>query len=206
MMKVPPRVVAQFRKPCGIFGHLAGLIMATRPSNIARNVWTLELLDLSPRDHVLEVGFGPGIAIRYAAHHITDGLIVGVDHSQAMLRQASQRNAAAIESGRVRLYCQPVHNLPACESGFDKIFSANVVQFWDDPVRVFKTLRSRLAAGGVLATTYMPRHAGATLGDVRNTAATISAQLQAAGLSRIRVEETRTQRSPMVCVLAVNRS
>jgi hypothetical protein len=51
----------QFRRPTGLLGRLAGWIMANRPSNIERNRWTVDLLNVQPSDHVLEIGFGPGL-------------------------------------------------------------------------------------------------------------------------------------------------
>jgi hypothetical protein len=38
--------------------------MAHRPSNAQRNRWVVSLLDVQPTDRVLEIGFGPGIAIQ----------------------------------------------------------------------------------------------------------------------------------------------
>ena len=80
-MNLQQYFVMQFKQPHGPLGRLAGLIMSKRPSNIERNEWTLDILALKPTDHLLEVGFGPGIAIEKASQTIVDGLIVGVDHS-----------------------------------------------------------------------------------------------------------------------------
>ena len=54
--------VRQFSRPTGLLGRVAGLIMATRPSNLERNMRTLALADIQPEDRVLEIGFGPGVA------------------------------------------------------------------------------------------------------------------------------------------------
>ena len=62
-MSLRQNIVGQFKQPHGSLGQVAGFIMAKRPSNIERNQWTLDLLDLRPDDRVLEIGFGPGIAI-----------------------------------------------------------------------------------------------------------------------------------------------
>jgi ubiquinone/menaquinone biosynthesis C-methylase UbiE len=169
-MSLRTNIVAQFGQPHGMLGLLAGLIMANRSSNIERNEWTLDLLALKPTDRLLEVGFGPGIAIEKASQIITKGLIVGVDHSATMMRQASKRNAAAIERETVKLYLGTIEALPAFDKPFDKICSANVVQFWHDPVVIFKKLRSFLAPGGIISTTYMPRHSGATNADTHEKA------------------------------------
>jgi len=57
------KVYAQFRRPSGLLGRLAGWIMANRPSNIERNRWTVDLLNIKETDHVLKLGFGPGLSI-----------------------------------------------------------------------------------------------------------------------------------------------
>jgi hypothetical protein len=57
-------VRAQFGRPTGLGGYAAGLPMAYRPSNRRRNAWAVSLLDVQRDDRVLELGFGPGVAIR----------------------------------------------------------------------------------------------------------------------------------------------
>jgi len=203
-MSLRQNIVSQFKQPHGLVGQLAGFIMATRPSNIERNEWTLDLLALKPSDHLLEVGFGPGIAIEKASSIITEGLIVGIDHSETMLIQARKRNAAAIQNGGVKLYLDTVETLATFDRPFNKIYSANVVQFWDDPVATFKKLRTFLAPGGVIATTYMPRHSGAKDADAFAKAKEVMRQLEEAGFSSIRVEERKTQPVSTVSVIAFN--
>ena len=203
-MSLKNNIVAQFGQPHGVLGQLAGLIMANRSSNIERNEWTLDLLALKPTDRLLEVGFGPGIAIEKASQIITKGLIVGVDHSTTMMRQARKRNAAAIERDVVNLYVGTIETLPAFGKPFDKICSANVVQFWHDPVAIFKKLRSLLAPGGIIATTYMPRHSGATNEDTHEKAVEVVNQLKTAGFSSIRVEEKQMLPVSVVSVLGTN--
>ena len=155
-------VVTQFKQPSGWLGNLAGVIMAKRPSNRERNAWILELLNLQPTDRVIEIGFGPGIAIEKASQIVTDGLIVGIDHSETMLRQASKRNQPMIAKGKVKLHLGTIAQLNHRYEPFNKIFSANVVQFWADPIAEFNILRQNLAPQGRIATTFQPRHLGAT--------------------------------------------
>ena len=50
----------------GLLGQLAGQVMANRSSNIERNRWMLELMRLKPRDRILEIGYGPGLALEGA--------------------------------------------------------------------------------------------------------------------------------------------
>lgn len=201
-MSMMQKVVAQFKQPHGYLGQLAGIIMANRPSNIERNNWTLDLLDLTPDDRVLEIGFGPGIAIEKASQVIKEGRIVGVDHSETMLHQASKRNAAAIRQGVVELLLASVDNLPPFSQPFTKIYSANVVQFWDNMETSFAHLYEVLAPGGRIATTYMPRHKGATPADTVRMAERVSMALNNVGFDNIRVKEKPLKPFPVMCVLA----
>lgn len=66
-------VVGQFRRPHGPLGHLAGLVMARRPSNREHNRWTVNLLALEPHYNVLKIGCGPGLALKACATEVTDG-------------------------------------------------------------------------------------------------------------------------------------
>src|SRR5687768_17859149 len=96
-------VVGQFHRPRGLGGRAAGWVMATRGSNRERNVWAVQLLDVQPEDRVLELGFGPGVAIRELAKRADRGLVCGLDHSEVMVSQAIRRNRAAVRAGRVEL-------------------------------------------------------------------------------------------------------
>src|SRR5918996_4943351 len=104
---------SQFMRPRGFAGRLAGWEMALRPSNRKRNVWAVSLLDVQPTDRVLEIGFGPGIAVRELSRRASQGLVVGIDHSEVMLRQAARRNAAAVGRGSVELRLGSADDLPA---------------------------------------------------------------------------------------------
>ena len=156
-MSMQQALVAQFRQPTGTLGRLAGWTMAHRPSNRSRNAFTIDALELAPTDDVLEIGYGPGLAIELASREIVSGKIVGLDHSAVMQRQASRRNAAAIAAGKVELIVGDVLEPPQPLPRFDKIYSVNVVQFWSKPECVFAEFERLLKPGGCIATTYMPR-------------------------------------------------
>ncbi|GJM12230.1 MAG: hypothetical protein DHS20C12_06330 [Pseudohongiella sp.] len=203
-MSLRQQIVEQFRQPQGVLGSLAGMIMSNRPSNVARNHWTVDLLDLQPQDRVLEIGFGPGLGIQRAALIATQGLVIGIDHSQVMLQQASKRNAAAISEGRVQLFLGSLENLPPYEEPFTNIFSANVVQFWDDPVTEFRKLRSMLCSGGKLVSTYMPRNKNASNVSGRAKSEEIEGQLRLAGFNSVQIRELNMEPLCAFSVVATN--
>src|SRR5687768_399653 len=114
-------LVGQFGHPRGAVGNVAGWVMARRPSNRQRNRWVVSLLDVQPTDRVLEIGFGPGLAIAELSRRVGPaGHVYGIDRSDVMLRQATRRNAAAIQAGRVTLTVGAVEHLPpALDGPFD---------------------------------------------------------------------------------------
>ena len=60
-------VVGQAHHPRGAAGSVNGWVFAHRPSNRQRNRWAVSLLGVQPADQVLEIGFGPGLAIAQLA-------------------------------------------------------------------------------------------------------------------------------------------
>ncbi len=188
------RFRAQFGHPHGFWGFVAGQIMARRPSNRRRSEWTVELLEVQPADRVLEIGFDPGLAVECAARRATRGHVVGLDHSELMVRQARRRNAAAVREGRVDLRLGTVSRLPAFEAPFDKILAVNSLLFWDQPAE-------RLRPGGRIAITTQPRAPGATAEDARRIGEEVATLLAQAGFAGIRQETLPLKPVPAVCVL-----
>ena len=118
-----------------------------RRHNRPDNVWTLSLLAIGDGERALEVGFGPGDAIRLAAEAAPSCRIAGVDHSATMLAAARQLNRVFIEQGRVRLSLGSVDALPFADDAFDKVFSINCIYFWRDPALGLGELRRVVETG-----------------------------------------------------------
>src|ERR1700722_15421167 len=126
-------VIGQAHHPRGAAGSVNGWVFAHRPSNRLRNRWVVPLLGVRAGDRVLEIGFGPGLAVAELAR-AGAGHVYGIDHSAVMLRQAARRNAAAIRAGRVTLINASVDQLPAALDGpFDAILAVNSLRFWPAP-------------------------------------------------------------------------
>jgi SAM-dependent methyltransferase len=196
-------LVGQFHQPHGWGGRAAGWVMAKRGSNRERNLWAAGLLAVQPDDRVLEIGFGPGIAIEAIARRATNGQVVGVDHSEVMLRQARKRNAAAVRAGRVDLRLGNAEHLPAFDEPFDKILAVNSLMFWDDPVVRLQELRGILRPGGRIAIAYQPRGPGSTDETTAQAGRDLATQFGAAGFTDVRVETLELQPTNAVCVLGV---
>ncbi len=192
-------VVSQFERPRGILGRVAGWILAGRGSNLLRNRWTVDLVDPVSGELVLEAGCGPGVALELCLQRASVRA-VGVDHSSVMISQAGKRNRDAIKAGRLRLIEGTVDALPTDAGPFDKAFSINVIQFVDQPAFV-AAMKRALKPGGLLATTYQPRHAKATRADALKLATKLTEILSREGFTALRTEELDLKPVPAVCVL-----
>jgi len=196
-------LVRQFGHPRGLPGRVVGGVMAHRSSNRRRNLWAVSLLDVQAADRVLEVGFGPGVAIDELARLAHHGTVYGIDHSDVMVRQATKRNRAAVRAGLVDLRLGSVDDLPAFAEPLDKVLAVNSVGFWPEPWERLKELRGLLRPDGQIAIASQPRCPGATRETSERAAGEIKALLEEAGFSDTRVE-TLDLDPPVVCVLGAN--
>jgi SAM-dependent methyltransferase len=194
-------VITQFVRPHGFAGRLAGWEMALRPSNRKRNQWAVALLDVQPHDHVLEIGFGPGLAIRELARRATDGFVLGIDHSEVMVGQATVRNRAAVEQGRVELRLGSALDLRDFSEMFDKALAVNNFGMWPQPAARLMELRGALRPGGRVAIVSQPRYPGASAETTNRVGEATTERLRDAGFISVQ-RETLNLRPPVVCVLA----
>ena len=117
-------------------------------ANRRRNAWAVSLLDVRQDDRVLEIGFGPGLAIRELARLAAEGYVCGIDHSELMLRRAKRLNAEGLRRGVVDLRLAPVEDLPNFDEPFDKVLAVNAMVFWREPVSRLEEIRRLLRSGG----------------------------------------------------------
>ena len=136
----------QLRQPKGLLGKLAGHLMARmdKPSND----WAISLMNIQPDDHLLEIGFGPGMAIKKVSEIASNGFVAGIDFSETMLEQARKVNASAIESGLVELKYGEVSSIPYGDELFDKVFGINIMYVLPDLQKAIKEMWRVLKPAG----------------------------------------------------------
>jgi len=137
------RIGRQLQHPTGGAGAIIGKLLAffnARPYRLA-----IDALDLKPGDKVLDIGFGPGRSFRLILQRAFPGRVCGIDHSEAMLRRATQRNGAAIAAKRLELVQGTFDTLPWPDGTFDKVLLVNAIYFFDrcgrDIREAFRVLR-----------------------------------------------------------------
>lgn len=145
---------SQYRRPRGLVGRWIGRRMLQQHQ--PENLWTVNLLDVQPDDHILEIGFGAGFAIQEVAKRLVSGQVSGIDFSGAMVQAASRRSAEAIRAERVKLIEGDAARLPFPDNQFDKAFSIHSIYFWPDARTALKHILRVLKPGGMLAVTFLP--------------------------------------------------
>lgn len=107
----------------------------------------LGMLDLSPTDRVLDVGCGPGNYTRRLGSVAKDGVVVGMDPSEAMLgvgvRHGVGTNLAYVRGDGAEL--------PFLDARFDAVCCVGVIHLLEQPMTALDEMVRVLAPGGRVA-------------------------------------------------------
>lgn len=136
----------QARKPSGLFGKYV-MTKIFDYVNAELNSLVKETVNPNKNDKILEIGFGSGKLIHGMAEIITEGIIEGIDFSDAMLHQARKLNKQYISDGTVKLQKGECCNLPYGNNLFDKGCSVNTLYFLKEPekcfLEIYRTLKPK---------------------------------------------------------------
>lgn len=102
---------------------------------------------LAPDDRVLDIGCGPGAAVRAAAVRVTSGHAAGVDRSAAMIDIARKRSAAI---GNVGFDVGTAESLPFDDGAFTVAWTAHAFHHWTDQEAGLREAMRVLGPGGRL--------------------------------------------------------
>jgi ubiquinone/menaquinone biosynthesis C-methylase UbiE len=188
MLQVRQLLMRMFGRPKGVLGRLGGVIMAHVNRDAAAQI--IEMLHVRADDKILEVGFGPGVAIQLLLPRVPDGSVAGIDYSQEMVRQAAARNATALRNRRVDLRYGSVERLPFADETFDKAFAINSMQAWPDAGAGLREIQRVLKCGGKVALAFTVNSGQPKEG--------VAGSLTAAGFVRARIVEG----SKLFCAIA----
>lgn len=147
-MSVKRFMAAQLRQPSGWFGSLVVSRLMNRANRKIIDS-TLELLQVSPQNQVLEIGFGGGAAISLLTKRLSTGVVSGVDISADLVRQAERRFQREIAEGRVRVQLGDISHLPFANGIFDRVFTINTIYFWPNTLQGFAEIRRVLKNDGL---------------------------------------------------------
>ena len=149
-----PRLVfaRQFGNPNGLLGEVVGRIKAK--GNRGFNTWVYagirDRIDPAAVTRVLELGHGPGVGLKLLLAAYPETKVCGLEQSKSMIAQATNRNRAAVDAGRLDLHRGDATEVRSLGS-FDLIAAVHVIYFWPDPLSPLTALREALTPGGTLA-------------------------------------------------------
>lgn len=142
-------VLDQFEHPHGTPGRLVGWILTW--ANRSINERLVAELTLRGDERVLEIGYGPGVALEMMAAKLPRGSLSGVDPSETMRSQAERRNEKSLRQGRMVLSVGDSAHLPYADTSFDIVYTANNVQLWSPFPQVLSEVHRVLRPGGRIA-------------------------------------------------------
>lgn len=148
-------LAAQLRQPQGEFGLQVGNNMNV--GNVHINKKTIELLELSAGDHVMEIGMGNGFFVKDLFSIEPSIRYSGLDFSPLMVDEANTMNQQLVKEARVNFYLGSAESMPFDDDSFSKIFTINTLYFWDDPSRILAEIRRVLKADGELFISIRPK-------------------------------------------------
>ncbi len=185
-----------FSKPKGIFGMIAGYIMAAE--NQTLNQWTIDQLGVTRGDSILEVGFGPGYCMQQMLKRENDIRLDGIDVSETMMKLA----ARSVKSKGVRLMQGNIETFPLSDSFYDKVISVNNYTIWNDQTKGVKQIYRALKPGGKAAITMQPREADASPEKTKSFGKQMIADFKAAGFEDIDIQFKNIKPELSVCATA----
>lgn len=146
----------QFGGPTGLAGHVVTRLLAR--GNRRFNRWLVnEISTALPVPHtVIELGYGPGIALHELQRRHPAARVIGIDPSPVARKSARRRNAAAIKAGHLALVAGDA-GTAAAYGPAELIVACHVLYFWADPVGELQRVRDALAPAGQLALGYQLR-------------------------------------------------
>lgn len=166
MKRIKEAINRQYGKPRGLLGMYIGekMIRQHKPETL----WTMELLQLSRSEKVLELGCGAGYAMKLILDQTLAEQAVGLDLSAALIRSAALRNKNALTGGRAELVQANVNRLPFQEDHFEKVFSIHSVYFWDDLSKTLSEIHRVLKPGGYFVLTLSDGKGNEEWGEIKN--------------------------------------
>ncbi|NNC91066.1 MAG: methyltransferase domain-containing protein [Acidimicrobiia bacterium] len=138
----------------------------------------VDLAGLSPADRVLDIGCGPGAAVRMAAEVAAES--VGVDRADPMIDIARRRSRGL---GNVRFEVGSAEALPFPDGAFTIVLAAHSFHHWEDRRAGLAEVARVLADGGrlLILEQYGKKHG---LNDAQ--AATVQADMEELGFGGVK--------------------
>ncbi len=195
----PPNHHAGYPGFAGVGGLVAALSMTIGRKGDAR--LAVQLSGLGSGDAVVDIGCGPGVAVRYAAR--LGAMVTGVDPASVMLRVA---RLLTRRPARVRYIKGTAETIPLPEASASVVWSIATVHHWSDIDCGLREVRRVLLPGGRLVAierSAQPEARGhASHGWTEKQAIAFADRCREHGFSDVHLERTTIGRRSTVSVIA----
>jgi SAM-dependent methyltransferase len=191
--KVSRYLSGQAAHPYGFVGRLIARNWIRETAAV--NDIAIDLLTARPDERIAEIGCGPGRTLGRLA--TAGAQTLGVDISPDMVGLATQRNAAHVAAGRLRVIEGDGTALPVDDGDLDGVISVHSIYFWADPPAVLAELHRALRPGGRLVLAFrggehpLPSRFDPTVYQMATTSE-VAGWLRAAGFTGFREESSPT--------------
>jgi ubiquinone/menaquinone biosynthesis C-methylase UbiE len=195
----PPNHHADYPGFTGAAGLVAALSMAFGRSDDAQ--LAVRLSGMESSDSVVDIGCGPGVAVRYAAR--LGATITGVDPAVVMLRVAKLLTR---HPGKVKYVEGTAEAIPLPEGSASVVWSIAAVHHWADIDAGLREVRRLLLPRGRLVAMERRAQRGArghgSHGWTDEQASTFSDRCREHGFIDVRLEQAKIGRRSTVSVVA----
>ena len=142
-----PDLLINARNPQGKLGDELLDKMNINHEGLAR--WSLDHLEISKEDAILDIGCGGGVNVRRFLE-MTENRVYGIDYSELAVERSSKLNRAAIDDGKCEIIHGSVSDLPFKDNTFDIVTAFETVYFWPDFVNDLKEVFRVLKDDGII--------------------------------------------------------
>jgi ubiquinone/menaquinone biosynthesis C-methylase UbiE len=147
-MSAADKVIAQCRKPSGLFGRFILWDMNRHHSKLTD--WGLSHVSINNTSAILDVGCGGGRTINKVASMAIAGIVHGIDYSEASVQASRKTNRRLIDGGRVEIQQASVSKLPFEDNTLDLVTAIETHLFWPDLPSDMREIFRVLKPGGAL--------------------------------------------------------
>jgi len=113
--------------------------------------WAVDVLQVQPHQHLLEIGCGAGVAAGLIADRLTTGWLTAIDRSATAIERATKRNTDHLSAGRLELVMTDLASFRPHGASFDTVLAMNVNLFWTTPAdKEWQVLADSIVPGGSL--------------------------------------------------------